>query len=107
MKYIPYLFYALLAIGVIVILLRRSRIKREGTETDAVVSRIDRQESRNDDGSIHTTLFYYVRYTRDDLQTAEAILIGPPKDLTVGTRLRIRYLPEKPKSAVVTEVLGR
>ena len=107
LQYIPYLFYALLAIGAIVVLLRRGRIKRSGTETDAVVSRIERRESRNDDGSTSTTAFYYARYLNDERQSVEAVLMGPPKGLEEGTRLRIRYLPDKPKTAVVTEVVGR
>ena len=107
LQYIPYLFYALLAVGVVLILLRRSRIKRLGTETDAVVSRIEREESRNDDGSTHTSVYYYVSYLDDELRNVEAVLMTPPKGLEMGTRLRIRYLPDKPKFAVVTEVLGR
>ena len=106
LQYVPYVFYALLAIGAIAILLRRSRIKRSGTETDAVVSRIDRQESRSDDGSTHTSVYYYARFVDDERQTREARLMSPPKGLKEGTRLRIRYLPDKPKTAVVTEVLG-
>lgn len=107
LQYIPYVFYALLAVGAVLILLRRSRIKRLGTETDAVVSRIERVESRNDDGSTHATVYYYVSYLNDELRNVEAVLMTPPKGLEVGTRLRVRYLPDKPKFAVVTEVLGQ
>ena len=107
MQCIPCFFYALLALGTAVILLRRSRIKRAGTETDAVVSRITRNESRNDDGSTGTSVYYNVRYTDNERQTREAVLMSPPAGLQEGTRLRIRYLPDKPKFAVVTEVLGK
>ena len=107
MQYIPYIFYGLLAIGVIYILITKLRIKRSGTETEAVVSRIDSQQSRNDDGTYHTTDFYIVTYTGEYGQTAEATLIAPPAGLKVGSRVKIKYSPDKPKMAVVTEVITK
>lgn len=107
MQYIPYIFYGLLAIGAIYILLTRSKIKRNGTETEAVVSRIERQESRNDDGIIVSTDFYIVAYVNEARQTAEATLLDPPMGLKKGSRVKIKYDPNKPKSAVVTEVIEK
>lgn len=107
MRYIPYIFYGLLALGVIYILITKLRIKRTGTETEAVVSRIESQESRNDDGTYHTTEFYIVTYTGEDMLTVEATLIDPPAGLKVGSRVKIKYSPDKPKMAVITEVIAK
>ena len=107
LEYIPYIFYGLLAIGVIYILITKLRIKRNGTETEAVVSRIDSQESRNDDGSYVSTDYYIVTYKSEVWQTMEATLINPPTGLKVGSRVKIKYSPDKPKMAVVTELIDK
>ena len=107
LEYIPYIFYGLLAIGVIYILITKLRIKRNGTETEAVVSRIDSQESRNDDGSYVSTDYYIVTYKSEVWQTMEATLLNPPTGLKVGSRVKIKYSPDKPKMAVVTELIDK
>ena len=107
MQYIPYIFYGLLAIGVIYILITKRRIKRGGTETEATIFRIDSQESRNDDGTYHTTSFYVVTYTGENGQRVEATLIDPPMGLKVGSRVKIKYSPDKPKLATITEVIDK
>lgn len=107
MQYIPYIFYALLAIGAVYILLTRSKIKHSGVEAEAVVSRIESQQSRNDDGSYVSTDFYIVTYVNEAWQTVEATLLAPPMELKEGSRVKIKYDPQKPKLAVVTEVIEK
>lgn len=76
------------------------RIKKNGIETDAFVSRIEERESSDADG---VTFYedYYVRYQDREGRTQEAIISNPKrKGLVLGARIRIRYLPEKPNNVV-------
>lgn len=102
------LFYAIggiFAVGIIIavifIVKRYNNIKKNGVETDAVISRIKENETLNDDGSVDTDYIYYVKFTTQDGQAVEARLGGAPKLTRVGDRVRIKYLPEKPKYAIL------
>lgn len=64
------------------------------------MSRIKENETRNDDGSRETHYTYYVQYQIEDGQTVEAKLGKAPLRTAVGDRLRIKYLPEKPKYVI-------
>ena len=88
------------AVGVVFTIKRNSAIQKNGIETDAVVSRIDEHETRNNDGSRETHYTYYVRYQTQDGQTVEAKLGNASPLIGVGSRLRIKYLPEKPKYVI-------
>ena len=70
--------------------------KKNGIETDATVTAIE-DEGPGTDASYN----YYVRYIMDG-QAVEAKLSNPGfgKGLEVGTQIRIRYLPDKPKTVV-------
>ncbi len=82
---------------------RLVQAKRYGTETEAVVSRIER-DVRTADGAEFPRSFYYVTFqTRNGLQN-EARLLNPDTPLDVGTRVKVKYLPEKNAFAVLTEV---
>lgn len=105
LEYIPYIFYGLLAIGVIYILISKRRIQHDGTEVWATVSRVERQPSPDADDPCHTTDFYIVSYKKGAWETVEATLINPPSGLKVGSRVKIKFDPNNPKRAVVTEVL--
>ena len=92
-----------LAVGAITIK-RNMEIQKNGVEADAVVSRIEEDESAPDeDGHTDTTYIYYVRYQAQDGQTVEAKLSSAPGNLFVGSRLRIKYLPENPKYVVIAK----
>ena len=75
-----------------------------GTETDAVVSWIEKSV-RSAQGESFTYYYYHARYRKENGQEAEAILWNPKKELAAGSRIRIRYLPQKDQYAVLTEIL--
>ena len=87
-------------VGVVITIRRNNAIRQGGIETDAVVSRIQEHETRNDDGSRETNYTYYVQYQTEDGQVVEAKLGKAPLRTAVGDRLRIKYLPEKPKYVI-------
>ena len=70
--------------------------KENGIETDAVITAVE-DEGLGADASYT----YYVRYYMNG-QTVEARLSNPGfgKGLEPGAQIRIRYLPEKPETAV-------
>lgn len=95
-----------IVIGVIVIAVivgfvfnykRSKAINENGIETDAVVSRIKENEGEDADGNRTVEYVYYVRYTNETGESVEAKLGNPPRFLMEGTKLRVKYLPEKPK----------
>ena len=70
--------------------------KKNGIETDAVITRIEDEGIGTD-----TSFSHYVRYTMNR-QAVEAKLSNPGfgKGLEVGAQIRIKYLPEKPNIVV-------
>ena len=76
-----------------------------GTETDARVSWIER-DKRTADGAEYPRRFYYVRFLRENGLETEAKLYGTGVELAVGTKVRIRYLPERDNRAVLVRVPG-
>ena len=107
MQWYFYVIIAALAaaaiIGIVFTVKRYLKIKNNGVETDAVVSRIKEVESANNDGSHDMSYVYYVKYQNEAGETVEAKLSSAPRFTTVGTQLRIKYLPEKPKFAIVVK----
>ena len=103
---------AVIICGVIFTAKRNNEIKQNGIETDAVVSRINENESVDEDGFTTVSYTYYVTYRTMDGQTVEAKLgsgksidnniIGKPwdSDLKEGVNIRIKYLPDKPKYVI-------
>ena len=73
------------------------KIKREGIETEAVVSRIKKNVWTEETGPDTVTLEYYVSYTNQEGQTVEAVLSHVPKKryLEEGSRVKIKYLPSR------------
>ena len=104
LKYVLIGAAAVVVVGLAVYsFLRNNKIRKEGVEADAVVSRIEEQESANSDGSFDTTYTYYVNYRTQDGQTVEAKLNRAPVRTRVGDQVRIKYLPEKPKYALLVK----
>ena len=98
--------YVLIAVVVIALVVaavftikRNNAIQKNGIEADAVVSRIEDQETEND-GRREVNYIYYVQYQTQDGKTVEAKLGNEPAHLFVGSKLRIKYLPEKPKYVI-------
>lgn len=74
--------------------------KRNGTETDATVCRIE-QEVRYYHGEKFIYNVCYVRFLRPDGLENEAKLLNPKKKLMPGATIRVRYLPERNDVAVM------
>lgn len=98
----------------VVIIIRNKKngeINQNGIETDAVVSRI-RENVTTDEHGTSVTYTFYVTYRTMNGQTVEARLgsgksvdfkIGKKAwdyDLEEGTKVRIKYLPEKTNYAI-------
>ena len=96
-----YIIIAVIVIGIIasfVVSAKRSKaINERGIEVDAVVSRIKEVEGEDNDGNRTVEYVYYVKYQNESGETVEAKLGNPPNFLMEGTKLRVKYLPEKPK----------
>ncbi len=104
----------LLVVAFLIIRTRRinGEIHQNGIEADAVVSRVKENVSSDADGSVSYSYTYYVTYRTMNGQTAEAQLtsgksfdfkIGKKAwdyDLHEGTRVRVKYLPERPNYAI-------
>lgn len=104
------LFYIGVAAVVIIVVIgfvfnykRSKAINENGIETDAVVSRIKEIEGEDSDGNRTEENEYYVRYTDQSGQAVEAKLGNPPRFLIEGTKLRVKYLPEKPKYVLMVK----
>ena len=94
-------YFAIFAIlfivaGVAYVFYNIHRVKKNGIETDAVITRIEDVGMGTD-----TSYDYYVCYTERG-QKIEAKLSNPGfgRGLEVGAEIRIKYLPEKPNIAV-------
>ena len=95
-----YVIGGLIAVGIIIAIVfvvkRYNNIKKNG-----VVSRIEENETINDDGSTDYSYTYYVRFRAQDGQFIEARLGGAPRLTREGEQVRIKYLPEKPRYAII------
>ena len=89
-----------LVVGAVFTIRRNQAIQKNGVEADAVVSRIEENENRDNDGHVDFTYTYYVRYQTQEGKTVEAKLGNEPAHLFVGSRLRIKYLPDKPRYVI-------
>ena len=103
-KYFIFGAVAALVIGVaIYTFIRNNKIRKNGVEADAVVSRIEEERSTSTEGGADFTYTYYVVYTNQDGQEIEAKLSSAPGHTRVGDPVRIKYLPEKPKFAILVK----
>ena len=102
LQYVLFGLVAALIIAVIIFgAIRNNKIRKNGIEADAVLSRIEEDERIDSEGGIDTTYTYYVTYQAQDGQTVEAKLNHAPWSAQIGDRIRIKYLPEKPKFALL------
>ena len=104
-KYIFIGFFVLIAIGALWAYVVTNKVKKHGIETEAVVSRIEVQESLDSDNCVSRTEKCYVSYVNQNGETVEAVLSNPKKGLKQGSKLKIKYLPEKQEYPVLIEIL--
>lgn len=97
----------IIVIAIIVILILNAKqvkkVKQEGIEADAFVSRVDEDEYTDSDGMTTTTKKYIVRYTTRDGKQIETQLANPRKGLVMGDRIKVKYMAENPKYAVMVD----
>ena len=102
------LFYAVtVALTLFVILAiylkyrKNKKIKDEGMETEAVVSRVDEHINVMADGMTTVEVKYYVKYRNNFGEEIEAELGNPERGLKEGALIIIKYLPNKEKYVVM------
>jgi uncharacterized protein YpmB len=100
----------IVVIGVIAILfvyslIEQNKIKKDGILTDAEVSSVDVSESTDTDGTTSYTRTYYVTYRNREGHIIEAVLINPKKSLREGNKVKIKYLPKKPRKAILIDLI--
>ena len=104
MTTIALIFVALYLTPVFKSYIRQFNTQRYGTEADACVSYIDETVSTGGYGHQYIWRSYYVRFLKEDGQVTEAKLINPKKNLHRGSKIRIRYIPDKTDCAVLTGI---
>ena len=103
-KYILFGAVAALIIGfVIYTVIRNGKIRKNGVEADAVVSRIEEEQTVSSEDVVDYTYTHYVTYLNPQGETVEAKLDHAPGRIRVGDTVRIKYLPEKPHFAVLVK----
>lgn len=99
----------LFALGGIWAFVVTKKVKKEGYETDATISRIELQEWSGgieawEHGSV--TKDYYITFTNHKGQTVEALLSNPgDHEFKKGDRIRIKYLPDRQDYPVLVKIL--
>ena len=101
---------ALFAIGGIWAFIVTKKVKKEGYETEASVSRIELHEWSGGTGETwagpSVTEDYYVTYRNRKGQIVEALLSNPgDHTFKVGDRMVIKYLPDREEYPVLVEIL--
>lgn len=82
-----------------------NKIKKNGIETEAVISRINittTQTIHDEDGTtdIDTTETYFVKFKTQNGEEIETRLPNPKMGLREGDVIKIKYLPEKPNKVI-------
>ncbi len=98
----------LFAIGGIWAFVVTKKVKEEGIEADAVVSRVELHEWSSLDhefGHDSVTEEYYITYRNLEGQNVEAMLTNPGDyKFQVGDRMKIKYLPDRQEYPVLVEI---
>ena len=104
LKYILFGAVVALIIGyVIYTVIRNRKIRKNGVETEAVVSRIEEEQTVSSEDGVDYTYTHYVTYRNPQGETVEAKLGHAPGRTQVGDTVKIKYLPEKPHFAVLVK----
>ena len=101
---------AAFAIGGIWAFVVTKKVKTEGFETDAVVSRVELHEWSGGTGDLwaqdSVTEEYYITYANQEGKTVEAMLSNPgDHTFKAGDRIIIRYLPDRQDYPVLVKIL--
>ncbi len=75
--------------------------KLNGIDAEAYVSWIEHVVRYGSGGAEYPMTYYYVRFRRIDGLETEARLMNPNRRLKTGTRVRIRYIPEREEIATL------
>ena len=101
---------AAFAIGGIWAFVVSKKVKKEGIETDAVISRVELHEWSGGTGETwagnSVTEEYYITFTDQEGRAAESLLSNPGKHtFKEGDKVRIKYLPDRPDYPVLVKIL--
>ena len=99
------LILLLFVIGAIRELTADHRLDKKGIEAAAEVSRIRTEEITDYDGSVFVLRTYYVSYPNSRGETVVAPIPNPKPNLEVGSRVKIKYLPNRQKRPILIAVL--
>ena len=82
-----------------------NKIKKNGIEAEAEVSRINVERTEridNDTNMIETetSKTYYVKYKNENGEEIESLLSNPKMGLKEGDIIKIKYLPENTKNVI-------
>ena len=103
-KYFIFGAVAALIIGfVIYTVIRNSKIRKNGVEVDAVVSRIEEEQTVSSEDGVDYTYTHYVTYRNPQGETVEAKLDHAPGRTQVGDTVRKKNQPKKPHFAVLVK----
>ena len=83
------------------------RVKRNGIEAEGYISRIEEDDHIDGDGMSSVDYTYFVQYRTQEGRQVEAPLANPKSRLTVGTRVKIKYIPGRENFPVLTEMERR
>ena len=86
------------------------KVKKEGIETDAVVTRVELHKWVGGIGDAWSpdsvTEEYYITYTNQEGQNVEAMLTNPGNHtFKKGDKIKIKYLPDKQDYPVLVKIL--
>ena len=98
---------AIVAGGLLTGLFNIARVKRNGIEAEAYVTRLEEHESTDSDGDMSVYYDVYVLYTTKEGRRVEAALSNPKNRLTPGDRVTIKYLPGKEEQPVFIKMSER
>ena len=95
----------LLAAGAVWNRVSARKLREDGVETTAEVSRIETEKTTDYDGTVFVTHTYFVTYQDSKGETVEAEIPDPNQKLEVGTQVKIRYLPNRQDHPTLVEIL--
>ena len=103
---------ALFVIGGIWAFIVTKKTKKEGIETDALITRIELHEWSGGTGDVGTSDSiaedYYITYADQGGQNVEALLSNPGRHkFKDGDNIRIKYLSDRQDYPVLVEILSR
>ena len=77
-------------------LIYRRKIIKDGIQVEAVLQRVERDESRDTEGNTSSTYTFWVTYTNDSGQKVDAELLNGKRTMQIGEHLSVKYLPNRP-----------